>query len=39
VAALEDNWVPNIKYNENNLSSDVGLVKPDKKIYEMLKKD
>ena len=34
-AALEDNWVPNIKYNETILSSDVGLVKPERKIYQM----
>lgn len=34
-AAKEAKWVPDIKYDEIILSSDVGVVKPDRKIYEM----
>ena len=34
-AALRNNWVPNTKYSETILSSDVGLMKPDRRIYEM----
>jgi len=37
-AALENNWMPNVKYDETILSSDVGLVKPDRKIYEIAQK-
>lgn len=37
-AALKNNWVPNIKYSETILSSDVGLVKPGRRIYEMAQK-
>jgi FMN phosphatase YigB (HAD superfamily) len=34
-AAFEDNWVPKIKYKEILLSSDLGVVKPSRDIYEI----
>ncbi|MDD4938056.1 MAG: HAD-IA family hydrolase [Candidatus Shapirobacteria bacterium] len=34
-AAFESGWVPKVKYNEILLSSDVGITKPDRKIYEI----
>ena len=37
-AAMGDNWVPNIKYDEMILSSDVEEVKPERKIYEIAQK-
>lgn len=37
-AALDGNWVPNIKYDEIILFSDVKTIKPDRKIYEIVQK-
>lgn len=34
-AAFEDNWVPKIKYKEILLSSDLGIIKPIRDIYEI----
>jgi FMN phosphatase YigB (HAD superfamily) len=34
-AAFEDNWVPKIKYKEILLSSDLGVIKPSRDIYEI----
>jgi putative hydrolase of the HAD superfamily len=34
-AAFEDNWVPKVKYKEILLSSDLGVIKPSKDIYEI----
>lgn len=37
-AAVADNWVPKIKYKEIILSSEVGVMKPNKEIYEIAQK-
>ncbi len=34
-AAFEDNWVPKVKYKEILLSSDLGVIKPIRDIYEI----
>jgi epoxide hydrolase-like predicted phosphatase len=34
-AAYKNNWVPRIKYDQVLLSSDLGVVKPDSRIYEI----
>jgi len=38
-SALRDSWVPNINYKSVILSYKVGLIKPDREIYELAQKE